>query len=95
MQDIASKLPNRSQPNLATLLQQQIEMLDQPEWYHQCETQVLRRLADGRHDPASRGETPAGGSPPAGHEQAPRETSETQHPNPPRGELPGGGSPLD
>ena len=86
MQDIVSKLPNGNQPNQATLLQQQLEMLDQPEWYHQGETQVLRRLADGRHDPASRGETPVGGSPPAGSEHVPRETSETQQPNPPRGE---------
>ena len=93
MQDIVSKLPNGNQPNQATLLQQQIEMLDQPEGYHQCETQVLRRLADGRHGPASGGETPAGGSPPAGSEHVPRETSETQRPNPPRGELPSGGSP--
>ena len=52
MQDIASKVPNCNLPKQATLLQQQVEMLNQPEWYHQYETQVLRRLADGLHDPA-------------------------------------------
>ena len=62
MQDIVSKLPNGNLSNQATLLQQQIEKLDQPEGYHQCETRALRRLADVRHNPASRGETPAGGS---------------------------------
>ena len=95
MQDIANQLPNSNQPNQAALLQQQIEMLNQPEWYHQCEAQVLRRLADGRYDPASRGETRAGGSPCAGSERAPRATSENQPPSPLRGELPSGGSPHD
>ena len=43
MQDIVNKLPNGNQPNQATLLQQQIEKLDQPEWWYLCETQVLKR----------------------------------------------------
>ena len=95
MQDITSKLPKCHLPHQAALLQQQIEMLNQPEWHHQCETQVLRRLADGRCDPTTRGETPAGGSPPAGSEREPHGTCENQPHSPPRGELPSGGSPHD
>ena len=93
MQDVASKIPNCNLPNLPTLLQQQIEMLNQTEWYHQCETQVLRRLARGPHNPTEGGETPAGGSPPAGGQREARETCESQPPGPPGGELPSGGSP--
>ena len=95
VQDIANKLPNGHQPNQAALLQQQIEMLDQPAWYNHCETQALRRLTDSQHGPASRGETPAGGSPPAGSEYVPRETSKAQQTNPSQGGLPSGGSPPD
>ena len=64
IQDLASKVPSCNQPNLATVLQQQIEQLSQTEWYHQCEEQVLKRLACQTHDTAASGEAPTGGPPP-------------------------------
>ena len=80
MQDIANKTPNCNRPNLATLLHEQIEMLNLTEWYHHCETQVLRRLASEPHDPAARGETPALPLPAASERHAwlPPQRSSTQ-----------------